>query len=85
MEAKVFVHLHGVSEEELFQLLQGIRDAEQAHFREKQVGIWVETVPEISSEEAAALFRRLTPPFQTVSEGVLWKGPATPARWVPSA
>jgi len=76
MEAKVTVHCQDISKEELFQLLQGIRDAEQAHFREKNIGIWMETVPEMPCEEAADLFSTLVPPFETVQEGVLWKGPA---------
>ena len=63
MDAKVFVHCQDFTLEELLQLLQGIRDAEQAHFREKEVGIWMETDPQMPAEELKALFARLNPPF----------------------
>jgi len=86
VEAKVTVHCHDISKEELLQLLQGIRDAEQAHFREKKIGIWMETVPEMPSEEAADLFSTLVPPFEIFQEGFVWKGPKKMSGfWWPSS
>jgi len=62
MKARLLVDLVGVSEEELYQLLQAIRDCEQAHFKEKVIAMWVD-VPEIPTAQAVLILARIRPPF----------------------
>ena len=71
MKARLLVDLVGVSEEELYQLLQAIRDCEQAHFKEKVIAIRVD-VPELKAARAEQILARIRPPFvhgQTLSTG----------------
>lgn len=63
MDVKVMVHCPDISKEELLHMLQAVRTAEQTHFKEKTLAIFLETNPEISVEEAQDLLGRIKPPF----------------------
>ncbi len=63
MEVNVMIHCDNISEEELLLMLQAVRTAEQTHFKEKTLAIFIQTNPRISVEEAQKLLRRIQPPF----------------------
>lgn len=62
MRAKVVIHLEDISDEELYRLLQAVRDAEQDYFSEKMVSISVEA-PELPAARADQVLARIRPPF----------------------
>lgn len=62
MKVKVIVESKDLSAEEVYQVLQAIRDCEQKHFPQKVISIWVEA-PELPAAEAVVILSRVTPPF----------------------
>ena len=71
MKIKVTLESKDFSAEELYQVLQAIRDCEQKHFPQKVISILV-NIPELPTVEGQAILSRITPslPFvRTLTKG----------------
>lgn len=72
MEVTVVLESQDISSEDLYHLLQAIRDCEQQHFPEKAIGVFV-LAPELSVLEAKNLLKRIQPPFKVTPAMELWR------------
>jgi hypothetical protein len=63
MEVICFIHSKQLSKEELQALIQGIRDAEQKSFRDKEIRIWVDA-PELTKAEISEILTSIKPPYK---------------------
>jgi len=63
MEVKLTLITQQLTREELRQLLQSIRDCEQASFPDKEISIWIEVL-ELSHSECAEILTSIKPPYE---------------------
>ena len=63
MQVKVTLQSKELSKEELWRLIQSIRDCEQKHFPNKEIFIWLD-LPQLPREEAAEVLTSIKPAYK---------------------
>jgi hypothetical protein len=63
MEVTCTIKSKQLSKEELQALIQGIRDAEQRSFPDKEIFIWIDA-PELNKAELSEILTSIKPPYK---------------------
>lgn len=63
MKTNIIIYSEELTKEDIQLLLQSIRDSEQKSFPEKEIGVFL-FVPELTTDEGAAIMSSIKPPFQ---------------------